>query len=396
MPLFRRVPLAWSNLTHDRRKFVVSLLGIGFATMLMFVQIGFRNALLDASVAIVEELDAEVLILSKSRYSLAVRDRFTLHRLEQARAIPGVADAFPMYLEPHGNLWRDTDAGKDRFTLGEPAANPIRVIAFDPDRPVFRSPEIRKQSYLLRETGSVLMDRLSKQDFGMRAAGIRRELAGGTIHVVGLFTLGTDFTSEGTLLMSDMTYKQLLSSRLSPISPLGSADIGLVKLAEGADPEAVRDALNLRLPDDVKAFTRDEYVAIERGFWQSATPIGVVFAFGVAMGLLVGSVICFQILSADVSDHLKEYATLKAIGYTNGELSRVVLAQAAWLSFLAFWPALILSLTLYQVLGHVTGLPLRLTLGRGLFVFMLASGMCMASGMLALRRIKSADPAEVF
>lgn len=396
MPLFRRVPLAWSNLTHDRRKFVVSLLGIGFATMLMFVQIGFRNALLDASVAIVDELDAEVLILSKSRYSLAVRDRFTLHRLEQARSIPGVVDAFPMYLEPHGNLWRDTDAGKDRFTLGEPAANPIRVIAFDPDRPVFRSAEIQKQSYLLREMGSVLMDRLSKQDFGMRATGIRRELAGGSIHVVGLFTLGTDFTSEGTLLMSDLTYKQLLGSRLSPISPLGSADIGLVKLAEGADPETVRDALNLSLPNDVTAFTRTEYVAIERGFWQSATPIGVVFAFGVAMGLLVGSVICFQILSADVSDHLKEYATLKAIGYTNGELSRVVLAQAAWLSFLAFWPALIVSLTLYQLLGHVTGLPLRLTLGRGLFVFMLATGMCMASGMLALRRIKSADPAEVF
>jgi len=396
MPLFRRVPLAWSNLTHDRRKFVVSLLGIGFATMLIFVQMGFRNAMLDSAIAIVDQLDAEVLILSKSRYSLAVRDRFTLHRLEQALAVPGVADAFPLYLEPHGNLWRDTDAGRQRFTLGEPAANPIRVIAFNPDRPVFRSPEIQQQSYLLREAGAVLMDRLSKPEFGKRAAGLRRELAGGTVHVVGLFTLGTDFTSDGTLLMSDLTYFQLLGSRLSISSPLGMADIGLVKLKDGADPVDVREALNRSLPNDVRAFTRDEYVAIERGFWQSATPIGVVFAFGMAMGVLVGSVICFQILSADVSDHLKEYATLKAIGYTNGELSRVVLTQAAWLAFLAFWPALVVSLALYQVLGQITGLPLRLTLPRGLLIFGLTAGMCMASGMVALRRIKTADPAEVF
>src|SRR4051794_37967302 len=135
MALFGRVPLAWNNLTHDRRKFVVSLLGIGFATMLMFVQMGFRNAMLDSSIAIVDQLDAEVLILSKSRYSLAVRDRFTLHRLEQALAIPGVADAFPLYLEPHGNLWPDPDAGRQRFTPWGTAATPPSALAFPPGRP---------------------------------------------------------------------------------------------------------------------------------------------------------------------------------------------------------------------------------------------------------------------
>lgn len=396
MAILGGIPLAWNNLTHDRRKFAVSLLGLGFAVVLMFVQIGFHNALLDASVALIDQLDADVLIFSKSRYALTGLDRFTVHRLEQARSVPGVAAAFPLYLQPHGNLWRDPETASARFALGEPAANPIRVVAFDPDRPVFRSSEIRAQCRLLRENGAVLLDRLSKPEFGRRAVDLTRELSGGTVHVVGLFSLGTDFTSEGTVLMSDLTYNRLLAGRLSPLSPLGMADIGLVRIADGARPEAVRDALNRALPPDVHAYTRIEFLGMERNFWQNATPIGVVFAFGMAMGILVGSVICFQILSADVADHLKEYATLKAIGYADLQLSGVVLTQAWWLSFLAFWPALAFALALYAVLGAITGLPLFLNLQRGLLVFALATAMCMISGMLALRRIKTADPAEVF
>jgi putative ABC transport system permease protein len=387
---FAGIPLAWCNLTHDKRRFVVCVLGITFAILLMFVQLGFWNALLDASVLLIDSFDAQVVIVSKARYALAVSERFSVHELEQAKAVPGVAAAFPVYLESQGALWRDTDGGAARYRVGEPAKRPIRVVAFNPDDPVFGTAEIRDEAPRLRRPDTVLMDRLSKPDFGRVETGLTRELAGRTVHVVGTFALGTDFTSDGTVITSDVTFSRLLGASLT------QTDLGLVQIQRDYTPEQVRDKLCAHLPKDVKAMTIAEFAAQERTFWQLSTPVGPIFLFGLSMGFLVGSVICFQILSADIADHQKEYATLKAIGYHNGYLNRVVLGQALWLAALAYGPAVLFAWLLYRVLAGVTGLPLFLNANRCILVFALASAMCVASGLIAIRKIKSADPAEVF
>jgi putative ABC transport system permease protein len=131
-------------------------------------------------------------------------------------------------------------------------------------------------------------------------------------------------------------------------------------------------------------------------FWQSSTPTGFVFTLGLIMGFVVGVVICYQILSTDVADHLPEYATLKAIGYTDRYLTGVVLREGLLLALLGYLPALGLSWLLYRLLGAWTGLPLVMTAGRAGFVLLLATVMCAFSGFLALRRVRAADPAEVF
>jgi putative ABC transport system permease protein len=396
MRLFTRIPLAWCNLTHDKRRFAVCVLGITFAIVLMFVQLGFLNALLDSSVLLVEQFNADVVIVSKARYALAVQERFTTRRLEQAKSLPGVLTAFPLYMDSQGGMWQDTATGALRFQAGAPNRRAIRVVAFDPDRPALRSQEIRDLLPLLRRNGTVLVDRLSKSDFGQMEPGESRELAGHTVEIVGTFALGTDFTSDGTVIASDQTYYRLLAGQLPHGSPLGMADIGLVQVREGHTPAEVRDQLNALLPDDVRAMTLSEFVSQERAFWSDATPIGPIFLFGLYMGFLVGAVICFQILSADVADHMKEYATLKAIGYTNGYLSRVVLAEALWLAAIAYVPAVVIALILYREFARMTGLPLYLNAGRCGLIFVLAAGMCISSGLIAVRKIKAADPAEVF
>jgi putative ABC transport system permease protein len=392
-----RVPLAWCNLTHDKRRFAVCVLGITFAIVLMFVQMGFLNALLDSSVLLLEQFNAEVVIVSKARYALAVQERFTTRRLEQAKSLPGVAAAFPVYMESQGAMWQDTEGGATRFDRdGEPSKRAIRVLAFNPDHAALRSPEIQSLLPRLRTKGTVLVDLLSKPDFGTLREGISRELAGHSVQVVGTFSLGTDFTSDGTVITSDQTYYRLLSGQLPPASPMGMADFGLVQVREGYSPEDIRNQLTALLPDDVLVMTLADFSGQERAFWRDATPIGPIFMFGFVMGFLVGLVICFQILSADVADHMKEYATLKAIGYTNGYLSRVVLAQALWLSLLAFGPAMAISLLLYQALVITTGLPMYLNVSRCAIVFVSAAAMCINSGLIAIQKIKTADPAEVF
>jgi putative ABC transport system permease protein len=150
------------------------------------------------------------------------------------------------------------------------------------------------------------------------------------------------------------------------------------------------------LPDDVRVQTRQQFIDQELAFWQHSTPIGFIFGLGTVMGFIVGVVICYQILYADVDDHMAEFATLKAIGYHNSYFVSVVLQESLWLSAFGFVPGIVAAAAMYGVLGWLTGLLLNLTAPRVLGVLFLTLAMCIVSGCLALRRVFQADPAELF
>ncbi|MBI1898114.1 MAG: FtsX-like permease family protein [Acidobacteria bacterium] len=382
-----RVRLAWLNLTHDKRRLLVSVLGIAFAVLLMFMQIGFLNALLDGNVELIRLFNAEVVIRSKSKYVLSVKDSFPRQRLYQAQGVAGVEAAYPLYLEDRRSLWKTPE--------DQTAPRHIRVIAFDPDQPVLRIPEVLEQASRLREPDTALIDEESKKEYSPTREGIARELASRSIRVVGTFRLGIDFVNDGNIIMSASNFSKFFPEAAGA-NVLEQVEVGLVKLQAGADPKALKAALSAALPDDVEVLTREEYLKEERSFWLEHAPIGFVFGLGTAIGFVVGMVICYQILSTDVADHLSEYATLKAIGYHNRSLSFVVLEEGLWLSLFGFMPGLAGSWLLYDVLQRQTGLPMRLTGERILFILVLTMVMCVVSGVLTLRKVQSADPAEVF
>jgi putative ABC transport system permease protein len=137
-------------------------------------------------------------------------------------------------------------------------------------------------------------------------------------------------------------------------------------------------------------------VAREKAYWNGATPIGYIFAFGAVMGFVVGAIIVYQILFADVTEHLAEYATLRAIGYPNRFVAGIVLQQAAILGTLGFLPGLGAVAWLYGRAAAATHLPLHVTPERTLAVFAMTLGMCALSALLAIRRLRRIDPADVF
>jgi putative ABC transport system permease protein len=184
--------------------------------------------------------------------------------------------------------------------------------------------------------------------------------------------------------------------RLFPLRPRTEIHLGLVRVAEGADPAAVRDRLRALLPEDVIIMTRDDFIARETAYWNAATPIGFVFTFGAIIGIVVGTVIVYQILFSDVSDHLAEYATLRAIGYSNGFISGVVIQQAMILAVLGYALGALAAVQLYGVTRNATKLPMELTVERAVAVLLVTIAMCAFSGLLALRRVRTLDPAEVF
>jgi putative ABC transport system permease protein len=173
------------------------------------------------------------------------------------------------------------------------------------------------------------------------------------------------------------------------------ADAAVLKVRRGAGTDTVR-RLDLLLPPDVKALSREELFRIEQDYWVRQTATGKIFAFGVLVTMVVAAVVVYQVLSNDVRDHLPEYATLKAMGYTNASLSRVVLVQSAIYAVAAYVPAVLLGSVLYRMTDTLANIPMILTPGNLALVLALNLAAAFASGLLTLRRVRSADPADLF
>ena len=387
-----RTPLAWHNLTHNRRRLAVALAGGGFAVVLMFTQLGFRNALFDTTIQIPEKLNADLIMASKAHKGLVSFERFDRQRIYQARGCPGIKAVYPFYMQFYGVLWK----------AGGQVLHPIRLLAFSLSDPVIAIPEIADCARALEEPGTALMDRRSKPLYGIPrgadpvAAQPAIELNHRAVRLVGEFELGTDFLADGNLILSDRNFAQFLPARAPGKDPLSVVDLGVVQVADGADVEQVRDALASRLPDDVRVYTKREFIDREIAFWNDSTPIGYVFFLGMMIGFLVGVVVCYQIISADISDHIPEFATLKAMGYRNRYFMGFVLQEAFLLSILSFLPGLLVSWVIYTLLAEATGLLMALTVPRAAGIFALTAAMCLCSGVLAMRKVLAADPADLF
>jgi putative ABC transport system permease protein len=382
----RRIPLALLLLTRQPVRLAVALAGIAFAGILMFMQLGFRDGLFDASVTIHRLFDTDLVLISPRSSSSVSMAGFPRRRLVQAMADSDVEGITPL----HWNLllWRNPETRSTRSIL---------TLGFEPADPLFTDPSLAPKAKLLQDRGRVLFDELSRPEFGPVADWFRggrtveSEINGKKVRVAGLVGLGTSFGADGNLLTSQETYLELL-----PNTPPGSIEVGLIRLRAGADADAVVKRLQRDLPDDVNVLTKEGFIAFEQNYWRSSTSIGFIFTLGAAMGFVVGCVIVYQILYSDVSDHLPEYATLMAMGYRLRTLLGVVAREGMLLAVFGYLPAYLAGQGLYLLVRNATQLPVSMNLTRALTVFIMILVMCMGSATLAMRRLGDADPAEIF
>jgi putative ABC transport system permease protein len=209
--------------------------------------------------------------------------------------------------------------------------------------------------------------------------------------VDGLFTMGLTFAADINLITSATNFKNYFPSQ--------SADdiqMGVIQLDPGVDPLRVKATLESFLDPSVKVFTIRELETVEENYWRHNTSFGVIFGLGVLVGLVVGGIIVYQILYSDVSDHLNEYATLKAMGYDDIFVVSIIIQESLILAVLAFAPSLLLSLGLYAFLARATSLTVVMTAGRAVLVFGFTLVMCSLSGWLATGKLRRLDPAEIF
>jgi putative ABC transport system permease protein len=395
-----RVPLVWANLGHYRVRTLVGTAGLTFAVILLFLQLGFLGSAEANATLVYDQLDFDLLLLSSDYVEFNQPGTFAPERLARLRQHRAVVSASPLYLT--FQFWR-----KDR---GVPALSEtlekrrLLALAFDPGQPVFRLPEIRDRADRLKLSGNVLWDRRSRPEFevpdGVEDASppVAYRLGPLGVRVVGQFSLGAGFLSDGLVILGQPTYARLVG----PVAADG-VQFGLLKLRENADPEAVAGDLNRDLGPDVYVWTRDAIGRREKSYWVNSTSIGIIFLCGVIVSVLVGVVFVYQVISSDITSRLKEFATLKAMGYSDRYLAGTVLHQAVLLALFGYLPGLAAALALYAVAAVAAGIPIGIpgepvavVVLRCLGVLVITIGLCSLSGVFALNKLKTADPADLF
>jgi putative ABC transport system permease protein len=389
-----KIPLAWLQLAQQKVRLLVAVAGIGFIVLLMFVQLGFQDALYSSATAVHQNLKGDLFLVSSQYKSLTSNQSFSRTRLYQSLGFNGVESVSPMYLQ---------FAKLKNPATGEKYS--IYVIGFDPGRPVINIPEVEENLDKLKIPDVVLFDRSSRPEFGPIAEKFNagntaqtieifpfNSLIGYRVRIGGLFSLGPSFGVDGNLLVSDSTFL-----RINPNTrPADMIDIGLISLKPGTNAETVLRNLQASLPNDVQVFTRQGFIDFEKKYWAVRTPIGFILNLMLTMAAVVGVVIVYQILYSNIATQFVAYATLKAIGYANRYLLNVVFQQALILSILGYIPGFITSVLLYSFAAEATKLPIVMTNNNALIVLTSTVLMCITSGALAINKLRSADPGDIF
>lgn len=379
-----RTPLAWLNLLHERTRLVVAIAGVAFAVLIIFLNLGFRGALALTASQTYSSINADIFLISPQTLELSTTEPFPIERIYQAAGIEGVRQVMPLYVGYA--QWRNPVTRINRALF---------VYGVNPDDPVFLLPELQDEAILrnLRRPNTVLFDRRSRPEFGPQEPGTETEMERRNVVIVGNYGLGGGFAADGTVITSDQNFRRYFDPR-----PLSLIDYGLIQLDEGIDLEEMAERIRQEMPEDVTVLTRQALADRDRAYWIETTAAGFIFSMGVTVAMIVGTVIVYQILYTDISNHMAEFATLKAMGYRSAFLFKLVIEESLILALLGYIPGFIIAFLLYELVRGATGgtLPVYMDAERAIWVLLLTVVMCVLSGLVSVQKAVRADPAEVF
>ncbi len=393
---------------------MAAISGVAFSLTMVLLQLGFLEAVKITASNNFDQVDFDVVLLSPRYEQFYAPGAFPLERLTEARSVPSVVSAAPMYAT--FNLWRcpafPVNRSGESRTVSEPSPGPLTrwllgarvprplqrrelfVIGIDLDKNPFREPirsRIEAARQLLRLPGRVLLNEQSHPDFGWHLRDQYKdwELGNHAVTLAGGFPMLRGFAADSTVICVDRNFASLCGF------PRDRVSFGFLKVQAGSVESSVQ-ALKGVLPADVEVFSRAEILSREIDHWVNQTSTGQLFAFGVLVAMIVAMVVVYQVLSNDVREHLPEYATLKAMGYSPARLARVVVEQSLIYMMIAYVIAVLLAIVVYWATQELAGIPMRLTSGNLLTTALLAVVVGFLSGFLSLSRLRAAQPADLF
>ncbi|MEE9314983.1 MAG: FtsX-like permease family protein [Rhizobiaceae bacterium] len=380
-----RLPIGWLQLSYSKTRLAAAIAGVSFANILVFVQLGLLGSMNASIIKSYNVFDADIMISATDANTMTEGGNVARQWMFQALSFDEVISGAPLFVGIA--MWSSPTGDTALQTFG---VDPIRVD--------FLAPSIAKTVTNLTLLDTAVMDRKARGLTPEVAAGIRPhspyrfETAGRTLTVTQTFEGGAGFAADGYMFVSDQTFLRLFGKRKS-----GAPNHILLKVAPNASVAEVVTKLKTVLPvDQLRIRSFMDAAREDQKYQMTQKPVGLIFGFGVVIGVLVGIVIVYQVLSTDVADHLSEYATFKAMGYGQSFFLSVVFEEAIILAVLGFGPGILISMAMYKFLAAMTFLPLQMTIATALMVFFGTLAACSISGAIATRRLVGADPADLF
>ena len=382
-----KTPVAWFQLIYQKSRLMVAIAGISFATLLIFTQLGLLAALYRSGTAMHRRIKGDLVMLEPATETYIIPGLFPRRRLYQALSFEGVESVSPIRFALQSTT--NVATGRSRVTAMfgiNPANVPFNIPDWEHYRPIVQLEDV------------ILFDSKSRPEYGIDVANFdpdspfnHLEVGGrrGKVDAVVDF-IGVSFGSPGAIIVNDITFQNFAPNRDPE-----KLELGIITLDEDADPQQIRQTLEATLPQDIKILTIEEFIALEEHYWATSTAIGFIFSMGVVVGFLVGVIVVYQILYAEISDHVSDYAVMKARGYGQSYFIMMILQEALILSVMGYLPGYVFSLGLYRLVKTGTQLPIAMTVARSLWVLGLTFLMCFLSGGLAARKLKDVDPADL-
>ncbi|WP_165224012.1 ABC transporter permease [Aquisphaera insulae] len=372
------VDLATKILLDDKTRFLTTVSGVAFAVMLVIVQVGIFLGMLESASITIERLDADLWVTARNTPNIDFANTFPELYVHRVRSVPGVGRAdnlivwFVTVALPSGAKEAVIVYGLEDFRRWR---FPWNVVSGDPA-------DLRRGRY-------VFVDESAARRFGPFAVGDHREFLGLRLKIIGLTREARSFTTNPIAFLD---YR--VAQALAPLDLRRRTTYILVKLAPGADVEAVRAEIRRRLPyNDVR--TGREWAARSRDYWVQNTGLGLSMYMTVFLGCLVGVVVVAQTSYTATIEHFKEFAIVKAIGGRNADIYRVIARQATTSAVVGFLVGVTLAHAIRPLLA---ALALRLVIPPMLIgdVLVGAIVLCLAASLISFRKIAGLDPAVVF
>lgn len=370
--------LAIRNLFHDRIRLVVTLVGILFSIVLVAVQLGLYLGARKMIIDMIENAHGELWITAYGAKSfeeggilLTPRERHAALTAPGVKAVVPLIVSFAEWRKPGGGSTNSVIVGTDAEDGGLKPWNLVEGSIASIEAP-----------------DGVAVDRSYLRDLGVTGVGDTAQVDQGRVRVRAITEGIRSFT------MAPYVFTTLNRARSLLGVPGENATYYLVQVAPGTDVGHLRQDLVTRLPG-VEVLTKAEFRDRSLDQWLFSTGAGVALIGGAILGLLVGTVIVAQTLYSSTKDHLNEFATLRALGSSSGYIHKVILAQAGLSAVIGYVMGMIIALTVVVLSTH-TALPIIMTPGLAVSLFLLTLFMCAISAVSAIMKVTKIDPAMVF
>ena len=373
MPL--NLTLALRNLFHDRLRFVATTIGIVFSVVLVMVQMGLYLGFGRMVTTVIDHTSADLWVMRHGTKCFEDPSLLSHSKQTGAAATAGVAEVTPLVI------------GFSGWILPSGEITPVFVVGSDLQ--ILKPWNLTEGTVqALSASGTVAVDRSYFERLGVSGIGSKANIRGMPVSVAAVSEGIRSFTT------TPYVFSDLSQARAYIGIPSTMVSYLLVKLRPGADLEHVRHDLQASLPDS-EVLTPAEFNERSRSYWLLGTGAGAALFAGAILGIIVGVVIVAQTLYSSTKDHLDEFATLRAMGSSNGYIYSVIIYQAVLNAVIGFAFATLIGFSVVEF-TRSGALPVLITPMLVLVMLVLTVVVCIAAALGAIFRVVRIDPVMVF